>query len=64
MHSFPMIIRTPKIILDAFQSPFIELSEKQLLQAPDADATFLDGAAVVYASSWNNTKFSGTVFGS
>ena len=51
-------------MLNAIRSPFIELSEKQLLQAPDTDAIFLDGAAVVHASSWNNKDFTDTVFGS
>ena len=49
IHSFPMKIRASKIMLNAIRSPFIELSEKQLLQAPDADAIFLDGVAVVHA---------------
>jgi len=55
----------------------LELSEKQLLQVPNADAVILDSCCScassridnisyyqLLASSWNNKGFADTVFGS
>ena len=57
-----------KIIPSANRSPLLELSEKQLLQAPNADAIVLHDAAVAHMLHPGTTiTFQGdadTVFGS